>query len=122
MFFTSFIIFIIILLFTIFAIKKKWYTILFFIAIIAFLAPLYSLYQTGVHTDWRFIGDGLWTRVIFFIILDVPSLIILGVLIFKLKIPSADQNTKIKLWMNKSIPILFYVRLTFHAIELVMGG
>jgi len=83
MFLLSFIIFIITLLLTLYLIKKKWFKILWFIAIIAFLAPFNTLYQAGVHTDWHFLGDELWIGVILFIIVDIPSIIILGVIAFK---------------------------------------
>ncbi len=122
MFISSFIIFIIMLFFTLFAIKRKWYGILLFIAIIAFLAPLYSLYQTGVSTDWRFLGDGYWVRVIFFIILDIPSLIILGVIAFNFNPSLTDKYQEGKTWFNKSIKTMFIMRLLFHAGELVLGG
>jgi len=104
------------LVFTIFSIKKKWTGILFFIAIIAFLTPIYSLYQTGINTDWRFLGDGYWTRVIFLIILDIPSLAILGVIGYNFSTTINENNKKLHPWFSDSIIILFVMRLAFHFI------
>lgn len=87
-------IFIVLLL--ILAIKKRWYFIVFTIAILLFLTPLFSLYEAGKSTYWTFSGDGYWTRAILLLILDLPSLGILAFIMlwYPVRVVTKEKTNK----------------------------
>jgi hypothetical protein len=101
-------------MYTIYAIKKNKPEILIAISIIAFIAPIYSLYQTGLSTNWRFLGDGYWTRALLLITLDMPTFIILGIIAFNFE-KTMNEHMKLNYpWLKNSILILLVLRGLFH--------
>ena len=121
MFLISFLIFIFSLAFILFSIKKKLYKFLLIIAVITCFLPFYSIYLTGVQTDWTFMGDGYWTRVILFIISDIPSFIILSIITFNYNKTLDNLNETTQAIFMKAIFVLFTIRCAFHLIEYILS-
>ena len=104
-----------IILLLILAIKKRWHFIVFTIAFLLFLTPLFSLYEAGKSTYWTFSGDGYWTRAILLLILDLPSL---GILIFimlwyPVRVVTKERKNK-QVIMGYIFASLVTLRLFFH--------
>jgi len=111
----SFLIFILFLLLTILSIKKRCFYLLALMAIILFSTPFYSLYEAGKSTYWTFSGDGFWTRVIYLISIDLPSLGLLGIIAFSYFIKPFNKNiTKYQSIVGYGVMFLFIVRFSFH--------
>lgn len=114
-FIISLVIVVVLLPIILFLIKKRWYWLMLLIAVVLFFSPVYSLYEAGKSTYWTFSGDGYWTRAILFIILDMPTFVLMGVIALSfVRTSTSGYSSQYEKYIAYIVMTLFFTRFIFH--------